>query len=89
MWEVEGQVFMMRIETQHLTHLRNRSRWRSAQGVMTRPELLAGKFLLKYWRPAEECLFVMLLDTMYLSVFPSIDGMCKAIYKCCDGWYFG
>lgn len=75
---------MMRIEIQHLTHLK-----RTAQGGMTRAELLAGKFFLESWRPAEECLFVMLLDTMYLSVFPSIDGMCKAMYKRCDGWYFG
>lgn len=58
------------------------------QGGMTRV-VLAGKFLLKSWRLAEEYLLVMLLDTMYLSVFPSIDGMCKVIYKRCDGWYFG
>lgn len=83
------RLLMMRIEMQHLTHLRSRSRWRTAQGGMTRAELLDRKFLLKYRRPAEECLFVMLLDTMYLSVFPSIDSMCKAIYKRCDGWYFG
>lgn len=52
--------------------------------------LLTGKFLLSSsLRPAAECLLVMLLDAMYLSAFPSIDSMCKAIYKCYGGWYFG
>lgn len=42
------RLLTMRIEMQHLTHLRSRSRWRTAQGGMTRAELLARKFLLKY-----------------------------------------